>query len=381
MSTNINENKIKIIEKLLPNLKLNLINLEVIDNNIQTLSKLFENITKIYFQLPSKNDHEDDITNPKLKKTILNHINSFISGINSSKLDELKTWNKVFSLTYNNLHFFYLYNTDSHLKKDFDKIDHLAKIFFSLAQFFNLNSEQTRYVIWLPIDTDRDYLYDRINNNNLDNSKNDFKAFTVSGVTYGGDRSPRITIITRYEEIDKLLIHELIHNLHLDGSNYHQQLTSIISKYNKVKKNRNYNYEFSIYESFTEMLSTYLYLLYKNIDKPVSEIKTLLLGQILIEIIYSYNTIVNLAKLNGYNDYSEFIIKQEFLGSICFYEYYYIKGLLYNHLILVFPRDLQGFIKLYEDIIQIIENSSSDKLLKNMFRIYKKQKNFKYIFN
>jgi len=129
------------------------------------------------------------------------------------------------------------------------------------------------------------------------------------------------------------------------------------------------------------MLSTYLYLLFKNINVNIKNLKNILLGQILIEIIYSYNTIVNIAKLNKYKNYKDFIQKEELQGSICFFEYYYVKGLLYNNLALVFPKNFKEFANLYINIIKVVKNSLKDKFLEHMFEIYQKQKNYKYIFN
>lgn len=379
---NINENKINIIKKIIPKLNLTYINFKIVNSNIEILINLFIKIKKIYNELPKDLEFQNDIIDKKFKKTIYHHVYNFINNIDSQKLNKSKTLNKIFLLKHNNLYFFYLYKNHSDLEKDLNHIYYLAKIFFSMVKLFDINqdSNQTRYVIWLPINSDRDYVHEKIDEQKLNTSVQDFKAFTVSGVTYSGGKL-RITLITRFEEIEKLLIHELIHNLHLDGSNYHDQNTNLIKEYNKTKQNQNYNYEYSIYESYTELLSTYLYLIFKNLNKSSKQIFKILLGQILIEIIYSYNTIVNLAKLNGYLDYNDFINKQEFYGSICFYEYYYVKGLLYNNLILTFPKNFEEYKQLYNNIILIISTSHTDQLLEQMFKIYQKQKNFKYIFN
>ena len=65
---------------------------------------------------------------------MLNHINKFIDRIDSKKLYELKSWNKVFLIKYNNLYFFYLYKDEFNLKKDFNQINNLAKIFLLLIK-------------------------------------------------------------------------------------------------------------------------------------------------------------------------------------------------------------------------------------------------------
>jgi hypothetical protein len=394
---NIKENKISIIKKILPNLNLDFVNYKIINLNIDTLSKVFETIKSIYLKLPNNiNDYDIQLnmTDSNLRTIVQNNIHKYIDSSNSKVLKKLKTWNKIFSIRYENLYFFYLYTDEKTLKKDLNKILFMFKIFISLSKFTNPSDTIYRYVEWIPIDSDRDFDFEEINSNNLEKCVRHYKAFTVSGMTWGcsncnnncnnnftNGSDPRITIITRYEEIEKLLIHELVHNLYLDGSNYHGKFNEIINKYNNVKNKNNYNYEFSIYESYTELLSTYFYLLFKNINEPIDKIKKILFGQILIEIIYSYNTIVNIIKLNKYQNYNDFIKKEELVGSICFYEYYYIKGLLYNNLILSFPKNFNEFVKLYERIITIAKNSYQDKLLKHIFEIYQKQLNYKYIIN
>ena len=92
--------------------------------------------------------------------------------------------------------------------------------------------------------------YNPSNPNNLtykiilkNKSTSNFEAFTASGLTY--NKKPRITVITRYEEIDKLLFHELIHNYYLDGSKYHREIKNVILTYEKSKNDDNYNYEYS----------------------------------------------------------------------------------------------------------------------------------------
>ena len=381
---NIKENKVEIIEKILPKINLDLINMQIVNSNIDTLTSIFVGIKKIYTSLPDNIDdytHEDNIQDSEFKKTIQNHILRYFQMVNSEKLNLFKSYDKIFRIKYGNLEFFYLYKLNTKLQKDLKKILEMFKIFITMTMYFIPNNKDSRYVIWIPIDSDRDFPNEHINSENLKECVKEYKAFTVSGVTHGTYPNPRISVITREEEIRKLLIHELIHNYQMDGSNYHDKLDLVISNYNKIKKTKNYSYEYSIYESYTEMLSTYLYLLFKNINVNIKNLKNILLGQILIEIIYSYNTIVNLAKLNKYKNYKDFIQKEELGGSICFFEYYYVKGLLYNNLILIFPKNYSEFVKLYENITRVVKYSLKDKFLEHMFGIYQKQKNYKYIFN
>lgn len=380
---NINENKVEIIEKILPNINFDFFNFSIINTNIDTLIKIFQNIQPIFNNLPNNLEQynfENNISDPKEKNEFIKHYENYLKMVKSERLNLFK-WNKIFIIRFQNLKFFYLYDNISNLNRDKPKILFMLKIFITMEKYFTPNNNKPRYVIWIPINSDRDFLHEHINSENLKQCVKEYKAFTVSGVTHSIHPNPRITVITRYEEIEKLLIHELVHNLYLDGSNYHIKLESILDQYNQIKKSKNYNYEYSMYESYTELLSTYLYLLFINMNKTLHKLKKILFGQILIEIIYSYNTIVNIAKLNKYKNYKDFIQKEELYGSICFYEYYYVKGLLYNNLVLTFPKNFEEFVKLYKNIFNVIIKSYQDKLLEHMFVIYQKQKNYKYIFN
>jgi hypothetical protein len=98
--------------------------------------------------------------------------------------------------------------------------------------------------------------------------------------------------------------------------------------------------------------------------------------KIIIEILYSYNTISNIIKLNNFTDYESFIKNKSFCGDICFYEYYFLKALLYNNLILEKPVNKNDFLIYYSKIIKI----NDDNLLKEVFNKSIKQNNFSYIF-
>ena len=94
--TNINENKAIIIKKILPKLNFKYINYNIVDTNIKTLHSLFSKIKNIYNELFNNLEFENNISDHNLKKIVLNHINKFIDRIDSKKLYELKSWNKVF---------------------------------------------------------------------------------------------------------------------------------------------------------------------------------------------------------------------------------------------------------------------------------------------
>ncbi len=383
------ENKIDNLKEILLNIDIKNFNLDIIFKNISTLITLKKDLSIIWNESDINSTTIEEINlnsdkNNSLNKNLNNYISNYDSMVESEKLsDFVKSLKKRVCFKYANICFFYVFDNENQLKQDLEKIYSMLKITFVLNKFIYPNDKISRHIVWIPINSNRDFKYENISKDNLEISKQEYKAFTVSGVTYGNN--PRVTVVTRYEEVTKLLLHELIHNFNLDGSNFHTELKPVIKKFSLIKKTSgddlNYNYEYSMYESYTELLGTYLYLIFINIDINDSKLEDVLLGQIGSEIIYSYNIIANLSKLNKYDSYEEFIRSQTFMGSICIYEYYYVKGLLYNNFELVFPSGTKEFIRMYSKINYIIKNSSKDNLLKQIFSLRKSQTNFKYIIN
>jgi hypothetical protein len=88
-----------------------------------------------------------------------------------------------------------------------------------------------------------------------------------------------------------------------------------------------------------------------------------------------------LIKINGYTNFNDFIDKKVFKGNICFYEYYYVKGLLYNNFELIFGSNINDFKNIYEQISSMManENIQYDNLLEDVYNNSFYQKNYKYI--
>ncbi len=381
-------NNISNLKNILNSINMKNFNFNNINHNIDLLTNIFSQLKNNYSKLNNINPTDLPFTKinsgPEYKK-IFTQINNYVSMANSKKLsDFVSNSTNLIKINFSNTTFYYIYDSESKLNHDINQIYSMLRISLALNQYCIPNDNVARIIIWIPIDTNRDFEHNSIDNKKLKKSSEEYKGFTVSGVTHG--LNPRYTIVTRYEEVAKLLLHELIHNFYLDGSNFHSQLKNIIKDYIKIKNNpnskiKNYNYEFSIYESYTELLGTYLYLLFENINLSESDLKNKLIGQICSEILYSYNTIANLAKLNNLNTWEQFINSQSFLGNICIYEYYYLKGLMYNNFLLVLPKNMDEFIQMYKEILNLIKNSSNDKLLADIFNYSVPQSNYKYILN
>lgn len=370
--------KLKIMVSLIDFKKMNIIQIK---SNVDKLFIIYKKIKKIWdsiinldikSQIYLKSDSQY-----KTIKTIL--FNSFLSE--NKHINQIITDSKSMqSLKYLNLEFIWIDNIEGNTL-NYQMALKMMKIMISMYKLQYINQDNIiRQIIWIPINKERNFYYDTITKNNLKKTEDNFEAFVASGVTFCNN--PRITIITRYEEIEKLLIHELIHNYNMDGSDYHNELYPIITQYKSIKNKSNYDYEYSIYESYTELLSTYFYLIFENLlfEIQIEHIKEKLLSQIIIEIIYSYNLICNLSLINGYTNYNDFFNSWAFYSNICKYEYYLIKGLMYHNYDIELGTNINDFKNIYKQIILMIQKikSEGEPLLQHIYKYQQKITNFKY---
>lgn len=375
-----NNTRLQIINKLINSVNLKTINYNLIKKNAKFLLNLHQQIKPFWANIGT--------TSLILKKTdkdynkIFNIVEQSLIGNYECILNELNKIKNIVHLNDLNIDFYYL--DIGNYDADKEMINLLFNQSVCLSKFCKIYGiDKKIIIIWIPINSNRDFDYDKINSGNLKKSIDNFKAFTASGVTFGN--SPRITIVSRYEEISKLLIHELIHNFNLDGSAFHSHNHNLIEKYKIIKNPTttksnfdNYDYTYSIYESYTELLSSYLSMVFRNISlSQKRELLNRFKTEILMETLYSYNVICNLIKLNEYNSFEDFDLEKKFRGDICMYEYYFLKGLLYNNYELKMCYDKNDFLDNYETIINVNKN---DILLKEVYENMVEHNNFKYIF-
>ncbi len=375
------------IKLLIKTLDLEKINLKLIKTNSKKLLGVWEQLEKLWNQINSKQIQYNvyNKSNKEYNQIIGVLKKNFLSS-NSNVMGIIESSKYIHCLNYLNVYFFWLSNVGekNHNNRDYKLSLDMFKISLSLNQYkFQNNDSIPRYIIWIPINKKRDFDYNKITKTNLKKTEENFEAFVASGVTFGLE--PRITIVTRYEEVEKLLIHELVHNYNMDGSGFHNQFKHILNEYEVIKNNtnskdKNYHYDYSIYESYTELLSTYFYLLFSSIQSNTKLDVDILMGKIIIELIYSYNIIANLIDLNNYSNYNQFKSKVFFLGNICKYEYYYIKALMYNNFILKFGNEPNDFKCIYKDIIEMIKKiqNSDDILMETIYNNRIIHNNFKY---
>ena len=336
------------------------IHYDVLKHNAEFLLKKYDLIKKSFLETPDVFEYEIiDAT----------EIKNIIKGCSLYEYDAIKIFvediQTIYKITYENITFYAFGNVDNSFK--------LLKISYSFCHAMQ-KTDKNYEIIWIPINTKRTYEYDNLDENNMNQSKQEFKGFTASGLTFSNK-----SIITRFDGVEKLLIHELIHNFNLDGSKFHNHNHDEIQIYKSIKPKKTHSYTYDIYESYTELLSSYYNILYKLIIEGKNNIYESIIGNILIEYMYSLNLISIFVKLNGFDSIKLFFKDIKFKADICIFEYVYVKTIMYNRFKLSDNHSFKDFKKNLREIMKIIKNE------KNLLLYEKKELdaplNLEYIYN
>lgn len=171
----------------------------------------------------------------------------------------------------------------------------------------------------------RDIIGKEITRESFDTHKKKSVAFNVSGLT---NRSEKLIILTKKEEIIKLLFHELIHYVGLD----------------RVLVDLNYQVEWNISdpqvnisEAYTEYCSIILNCIFSSIIIGANEkinFMSLINFLLHLEFEYSLYLTASILKLYGYDDhtYQEFFSHRKstpMYSPICTWEYVILRTMLY----------------------------------------------------
>lgn len=347
------------------------LNTELIHKNAIKLTKEYKKLYDSYENIKNINPIFIEESNEYVKSMV----NSVFFKDYPKIQDYLNTHHTVLKTTYENITLYCVKDTliDENTLKYMCTENVITAYLFCLLH----NKKQDVIIIWLPINITRHFEYSEINKKTIKQSQLEFKAFSASGCTFNN-----ISIITRVAENQKLLLHELIHNLNLDGSKMHNHFHDELQVYDKIKSDKNHKYSLDIYESYTELLSLYynilMTFLHEHMEYEEETILKKITSFIIMEYFYSLNLIVNIIKLNGYKSYEEFLENDiVFEGEICVYEYYYLKTLMINNYEL---EDLKVIPDFKNNLRNIINLKLEDKNLKFLFNKEIPTNNFKYVF-
>lgn len=350
--------KYDIIKNLTKNFDYDNINLDILNHNCEILVDYYNRLKRIY-EMPI--DYIITECDPRSIKKVVMKTFLYNNNVVANYINDV---NICIKLKFNNVEFYYVgvNNYESDLKLIFK----LFKITVIMVIFSNC--KENIKVIWVPVKRKRNFNFDNIDETSLNRVQEEFQAFSASGLSFN-----HISIITRYEEIEKLLLHELIHNLNLDGSEYHSYFKDIIKDYNT---HNNYKYEYSIYESYTELLSSYLNILFRLMEEDPKNLMDRIKACVIIEYIYSCNVVSNLLLINNYSSYQDFIDNGCYLyGNISLYEYYYLKTIMYNNFKLLNLVSKNDFRKNLTNILRMDKIDRNIDLSRNI-----KDYNFRYVY-
>jgi hypothetical protein len=316
----------------------------------------------------SKSDFLSDIC----KKFIIEKFDS------NKKLRDYVSKSNLYEILAKDLNFRFIIcvENENFIKKNNKMICELLTI----TNFFNKYKNKFKsniLIIWAPISSNRDFHFNKINKNTIFKSSLNFEAFTTSGITFDFDEY-QVSIISRIEEIQKLLIHELIHNVKLDMRN-HNEFINLNENYKKIKNKNNYHYYYSLIEIFTEWSCVLYNILFKmkfffmNLQKKnfIKIYKKIYQR----ELIHSLKNLFSIIKLNGYPSIKEFNNnRQKFFGEYSFYEYYYLKAFCMM-LPINFYREQIGIY----NMILILCSLPFPESLEKQFKNTKINRNFKFV--
>lgn len=345
------------MQKLIDNINLEDINLQVIKQNAKYLTRILDKLKEKKIKFTDAIELIKDTKIMNILKTSLLYQNKTAKKVIDTQIKNIY----VIKQDQYELYYFDLGN----YKKDISLINKLFKITILLGSL--VGNKNKVVIMWLPIDKKRKYIIDSTKTleQNIKNAEDNFLAFTASGVSWV-EGVNHYSLVSRYEEVEKLLIHELIHNYNIDGSK--DDMSYLLKKYEEIKPKGNYHYPYSMFETFAELISVYLYIVFETYFRPDIKIKEM----IIIQLLHSYNIVANLIKING-KTYEEFLQDKSFKGDICIYEYYFLKALAYE--IDISKYDIfKDQKKIYEKIIYLEPN----KLLEKIFEISYPTQHFNY---
>ena len=369
---------LSIIKHLYKNIDWSLLNVKLIKKNSRTMCSIFKKIKVFWNNFitvhPVNAFNIDDIKNIVFDSSI---------GKNTHIINYMNLNTTMFKLSTENIDFYFFNPSDN--KNILEKAMHLFKltvVFKLYAINENFMFPKKTVVIWVPIPILRNFEYDVINDETLKMSVQKFNAFCPSGLTWPNQNDTCYTLLTRVEETTKLLLHELIHNYGIDGSKTNID-KNIVKEYNLVKNplktNINYVYPHAIFESITELFSSYFSIGFRLIDQNNNDFFENYVGSVIVELLYSYNLVSNLIKLNEFKSFEEFEKNKEFRANICVYEYCYLKSLAYNNYEIVpYDNDANYFNNIYKNMTDVAK--INDPLLKNIFEHFLPTQNFRYCF-
>ena len=316
-----------------------------------------ENLLNIKFKnINIKHDYYtlDDI-NKKVK--IIEKIDENIFLLQFMKTNIYNSLNNCNYYNYNNNNIYIFYDTvdKNFISKYILNILHVIQLFENnnIQKFLN-NYQQ------------KDHNYKKIENLNIfiiltnyekhiDYTQNILSCNNVnSGMSYSNTQNDKYIMIWRKEEVIKVLIHELLHNLDFDCKyilpwNYKKIVLGTIKN--------NYN-DINVVEAYTEMMAILLHsLLYTIIHTPYEK-KESLIKNIKSEIMFSFKQSIKILKFYKINNICDLKKKEinNFNQESNIFSYYILKILIFFELCNF--KDFNNTKSVILDTLELNENKT-----------------------
>ncbi len=250
-------------------------------------------------------------------KTLLSLLEDNCYFIDKSIVDNIKTYMNTYIFVYNDIYLLYTINNKIS-KKDLDDISNYLYIIYTIKKLVRNNKN---YILayghlTLKIFSKKNDTFNSINCN--------------SGVTFTFGNTNGIILLWRKEELQKVLIHELIHALKIDKNLINNEFI-----HTKLLKMINIKQNINIFESYTEVLATLLNIIYYSIFNNINNYKIFDLYE--LELKHSIMKASQILKFKNIRDLNHLIdnfIEFKQNTSVC--SYYIIKMILFYNLKIIY---------------------------------------------
>lgn len=258
----------------------------------------------------------------------------------------------------------------------------------TLLNFYNYDNKTEISIIT----NDKNRKLNKKKSNNIKSDLQIMKEKSIANISSGVTTSNGLLIISRIEELPKLLVHELIHLIGLDGNIFDPKSHHIRDSVNKISEY--YNNHFCVnklirsvaIESYTESLSNILNCMFFAIEIPNGNFQ-IFVETFELERQYSIYQTAKLLYFFGFNTFDDFFVnckntinseKRVFITDTLYLDYTIIRSIMFYS---------------FDDIIKImnisknkfnISNSSPnfyDKLLKIIDNTLYQNEDYKNILN
>jgi hypothetical protein len=341
--------------------------------NFDYLEKYFKIYSDVFNKTNNNNieiikiDNKQDIKN--IKNTLLNYYKRIIDDNINEKYDfyqELEKVDKYYECKIMEDGYNYtLYILDNN-KEYCEKLCFIFCVFINYIKlnktyFDNFNKKIFRYMNnqTFPIYLFPNNLERKVNDvkYNCDNYKITNGAFTTSGVTVYGIHS----INTKREELAKLLIHEMSHLYHIEGSYNHENTLD------DIKKNMPFQDDNTDSECLAELLAVIFNCMNNSLflEKEYQKSFELFKKMLIIELNYSCYICNKILKYFNINNKELFNYKKEKISIISPINlYYFLKTIIFINFNFLINNTLKDNMlifnkKIFKKISQIIKMSQN----------------------